>query len=143
MATPLDQLSPAYRKRVERAMAKAEREGRAFNRQAARGHKAREHVERRDKEIETYGLSRAEQLIIRAFVERNNGFKGWDEDDFLDYFREAGYPAFKEYRTVWEAARRRYLSALRDGSHASQGEGYLNFLTASAGVDDTRWLYYH
>jgi hypothetical protein len=60
---PLDQLSPAYKARLEREIAHAAKEGREFSRQAARGHKPppgkTEHQARREREIAKYGSAAA------------------------------------------------------------------------------------
>jgi hypothetical protein len=56
---PYEELSPAYRARLEREIARAAKEGREFSRQAARGHKPppgkTEHQARREREVAKYG----------------------------------------------------------------------------------------
>lgn len=104
---PLDSLSPAYRKRIERA------EAEGFTRQAARGHKAREHVYRREREKRELGITRAENDVIRKWYRRSfnpNGQKGKpSEDRLIDYAVEHGYAMFRWRRTQWEAERRAYV----------------------------------
>lgn len=60
---PLEELSPAYRARLEREIARAAKEGREFSRQAARGHKPppgkTEHQARREREIAKHGTAAA------------------------------------------------------------------------------------
>ena len=133
---PLDQLSPKYRQRIERAMARGK------SRQEARGHRPGEHVERRQREEEEYGLTHSEMATIRAWCGRYKN-ETRDADDVIEFARENGYGAFKTYRAVWEAARRQYLRELLSGEYASRGEQYLEYLAGTAGVDDVSWLYYH
>jgi type III secretory pathway component EscV len=61
---PLDQLSPAYRARLERNFAKGK------TRQQARGHKVKEHVEREKKEKEKTGLTSSQKQQIKKFSQK-------------------------------------------------------------------------
>lgn len=132
-----------YAKRVERALAAGK------TRQQGRGHKAQEHIERREKERAKYGLTNAEVQSIRRWYDRfnPNGHKEIPTDeDVIEFARSKGYTEFKTYRDTWNAARQTYLREVKRGDYASRGEAYLVMLTDMAGVmppGDERWLYYH
>lgn len=139
---PLDQLSPAYRKRIERALAKGK------SRQQARGHKAQEHIARREKEREALGITGSELRTIRAWWRRNFQIgrieSGWpDEDTLVEYARESGYQSFKTYRQVWDEARRKYLRELKNGTYKTRGLGHLTDLQSQTDAPGIEWLYYH
>lgn len=138
MATkPTDQLSPAYRRRIERALAQGK------TRQQARGHKAQEHVYRREREREeNEGLSRAEEASIRAWCDRYRN-ETRETEDVVEEAQQRGYAWFQNYRAVWNSARRAYLRETADGSYASRGLQYLKMLADAASVDEMSWLYYH
>lgn len=132
-----------YSKRIERALEKGK------SRQQARGHKAHEHIERRERERAQFGLSSQEVTAIRHWYARLNpgGHKEIPtEEDVIEFARTKGYADFKVYRDTWNAARQTYLREVKRGDYASRGELYLVMLTDMAGVmppGDERWLYYH
>lgn len=132
-----------YARRIARATAQGK------TRQQARGHKAHEHVERRERERREFGLSGSEVRSISAWYKRFNphGYKEIPSlDDVIDFARTKGYERFKLYRETWEIARRTYLREIRNGSYATRGEGYLNILADMAEVmppGEPAWLYYH
>jgi len=129
-----------YAARLKRAMAKGK------TRQQARGHKPREHIARREREIKEHGASFSQIKSIKSFLARFNplGFKGVPtEEDLVDFIREEGYGAFQEYRRVWDKARRQYLKELANKTYESRGLPYLMHLTGEAGAPDEKWLYYH
>lgn len=140
----LDQLSPAYRRRIERAEAKGK------TRQQARGHKAREHVERRQKEAakSAYELSKDQEASIHRWWNRNTDpdrvEAGWPTlVKVLSYAGYNGYAEFQNYRNIWNAARTEYLRAVRNGTYVSKGEGYLLILKDMTKVPEISWMYYH
>lgn len=111
-------------------------------RQAARGHKPREHVARKEREIEEEGLSRAQQETIRKWYGNkynpHDSLGRADYDDVLELARSDGYEAFKTFRATWEAARRDYQKP----GYKDKGPGYLLEIALNAGVPDVTWLYY-
>lgn len=115
---------------------------RGKTRQQARGHKKEEHIERREKEREAYGLTQSEIRSIRTFCERYPN-KDRDVDEVVDWYRELGYESFKTYRDTWNAARLQYQREQKAGTYASRGEGYLNYLTEQSEASSVEWLYYH
>jgi hypothetical protein len=134
-------LSPAYAKRLERAIAKGK------TRQEARGHRPGEAKRRREWQTETYGLSKSEMERIKVWRAKvpasiyEPGFP--DEDTMVDYFRQTGYDAFKTYRTIWNAARKQYLEDKANGTYIQQSIVYLEVLTDRAEAPELSWLYYH
>lgn len=133
----LASLSPAYRKRIERAQAKGK------TRQEARGHKPGEARERRERERADEGVAGSDRAAIRSFLARFNpyGFKDIpDEETLTDWVRENGYEAFRSYRSEWDRIRRKYLAT----DHASQGSlAWLEGVADGLGVESVQWLYYH
>lgn len=129
-------LSPAYAKRIASAMARGK------TRQQARGHRPGEAAARREREREEFGLSGSEIRSIRSWVGRYPN-ESREVEDIIDQARESGYEWFKNYRDVWNRARRQYLREQAAGTYASRGLGYLEMLTAEADASDISWLYYH
>jgi hypothetical protein len=140
---PLDQLSPAYRKRIENAMKK----GKTL--QQARGHRAQEHVHRKRREEAATGLSNAQDRAVFLWaVKRNHWVSGRvrndeefiDPQEIVDWKIENGYDAFKEYRNTWEAERKAYI---RRGYSINKDIGALQMGADTLGIEDVSWLYYH
>ncbi len=129
-----------YARRIARALEKGK------TRQQARGHRPQEHVYRREREVEQEGLTKAQQRVVfdwaakRLYATKDHELEPFD---VVEWAKNVGYDQFKQYRHVWDAARRQYLREVRNGSYASRGMGYLSMLTEKAGVDDLSWLYYH
>lgn len=102
---PLDQLSPAYRRRIERAEAKG------LTRQAARGHKPREHVRRAEYQRKQHaGLTTPQMRAIKNFYENPEYTqKRYVKLKDLEYLAVVnGYAAFQEYRAAWRKANKSY-----------------------------------
>lgn len=141
--------SPAYEKRLINAVRKARATGKKPTRQLARGHKKKEHIERKVKEKARFGVTSTELAGIRSFISRfnANGHKDIpDEETLVAFVRKRSYKDFVEYRKVWDAARRKYVQELNSGTWESRGMQYLNHLTGMAEVTpqgDNTWLYYH
>lgn len=147
--------SPAYEKRLIRAARKGK------TRQAARGHKPKEHIERKEREILARGITRDQERTIRNFYAKKldpetHPFKWVSNGDVSAAIKEApsvseilefaiveGYGAFKNYQNVWYAANRTYKREQADGSYQSRGFGYLLTLNGMAKAPDQLWLYYH
>lgn len=149
---PLDQLSPAYRKRIERAQAKAAAEGREFTRQQARGHKAREHVERARHEIEREGITRAQRQTIERWHERNHSpgreRAGWlTADEAIQFAIDHGYEKFAAFRKVWDLQRAMYVNR-HNNDYVEEKRERLEWLMSiledyyDVHVPDEHWLYY-
>ena len=140
--------SPAYEKRLINAIRKARKAGKKPTRQAARGHKPKEHIVRKEREKERLGGLTGEQIrIIRRWHAQafnpNDYREVPTEEQLVEWSRENGYQRFKQYRAIWDAKRRQYVKELRAGEWESLGMGELYRLTDLAAVDDYRWLYYH
>ena len=129
-----------YQRRIAKALAAGK------TRQAARGHKPKEHIERKEREVAEAGVSSSQLRSIREFLKRFNplGFKDIpDEETLVEFVQENDYAAFQQYRKVWDAARRQYVKEKLDGSYESRGIQYLNHLTGMAQAPKNVWLYYH
>ena len=120
---PPDQLSAAYRRRIERA------EARGVSRQAARGHKPREHVARAAWErAEGGGLTRRERQSIRDFYDAG-GFskRRVGVDDLYQLAETQGYGAFSAYRRGF---RRAVRERAKRGHSSKENQGYIAMLEA-------------
>ena len=129
-----------YQRRIAKALAAGK------TRQAARGHKVKEHIIRREREVAEAGVSASQLRSIRSFLARFNpiGFKDIpDEETLVEFVQQNGYAAFQQYRKIWDAARRQYVREKTDGSYESRGLQYLHHLTGMALSPDEKWLYYH
>lgn len=129
-----------YQKRIAKALAAGK------TKQAGRGHKVKEHIIRKEREVAEAGVSSSQLKSIRSFLARFNpiGFKDIpDEETLVEFVQQEGYPAFQKYRGVWDAARRQYVKEKNAGTYESRGLQYLNHLTGMAEAPNEKWLYYH
>lgn len=133
-------LNPTYRKRLESGLLK----GKTV--QQARGHKRQEHIQRKLKSGQGPGIAdKRERFIFQWFAMRDFEIADWTGDP-VDQTRIAvsrGWDWFKNYSKTWEALREQYLREMREGSYASKGMGFLDYLLASTGAPEYSWLYYH
>lgn len=133
-------LSESYRKRIERGLLK----GKTL--QQSRGHVEREHVERKRKEIERFGLTKEQLRTVRDWAKRRQGIvkdHDFEVQDVVDITVTNGFPWFLEYRKIWNAARHVYVVENKNGKYTSRGMGYLTDLTERATAPEVSWLYYH
>lgn len=129
-----------YKAEYARRIASAKARGKT--RQEARGHRPGEARQRREREREEFGLSSSEIRSITAWCDRYKN-EGRDTDEVVSEAASNGYDWFKNYRDVWNAARRTYLREQAAGTYASRGLGYLEMLASMSEVSDIAWLYYH
>lgn len=149
---PRSQWSPDYRRRVERA------EALGLSRQAARGHRPREHVSRKAGR----GLPGSQSAAIDKFARQQAKRAGGDQDQasavLKAWVREHGFERFRELRATVQAseAQRRQRTTIhieRGGKRAT-----LHISTGTADLqgdfddfelpempegEDLGWLYYH
>lgn len=133
-----------YKAEYERRIARAIEKGKT--RQQARGHRPQEHIIRREREIEAFGLSTSNMRSITTWINRRNAEihdASLDPEDVIDQAREHGYEWFTSYRDRWNALRRNYKREQRNGTWASRGLAFLEGIAAEVAVDDISWLYYH
>lgn len=133
-------LSPAYAKRIASALAR----GKTV--QEARGHRPGEARARKVREREQHGISSYDEKSIRHWVNYSFNPHNWkdiDADEVIEWAQQHGYEAYRLYRDTWWDARRTYLRELRAGEYETRQIGYLEAITATAGVEDLSWLYYH
>ena len=132
-----DQWSAAYRRRIERAEALGK------SRQQARGHRAQEHVIRRERErqreIATGELTTAEKQRIKRFADRQK----LDYDELKDWAESHGFAKMDHLIKLQAEMHRQYKSASRRGTYSSLGRGFLDKYASDLDIDDISWLYYH
>lgn len=114
-------LSPAYAARLARGEAAGK------SPQASRGHKPREHVERKAKEIARGGLTTSQKQAVKRFAEKQAERRGkpWDIAAFQDTVRRKGWDAFVELRTRISKAHRDYKAGriVKKRVRVSKGSG--------------------
>lgn len=147
-------LSPKYARRIELALKKG------LTLQQARGHKAKEHVARREREVRVFGGLTGDQIrSIRRWystsfdptgqkqIRNAAGKRGPSVENLIDLARKNGYTKFAEYKKVWAAKRRTYIREQSKGTYASRGEAYGEELPDDMepldSLHDIGWLYYH
>ena len=133
-------LSANYKRRVERGLLK----GKTL--QQARGHKPQEHIERKQHEIEKFGLTKPQLRAVKEWSERRQGIvkdHDFEVQEVIDITIANGFDWFLNYRKIWNAARHTYIVENRRGKYASRGMSYLQSLTDDANAPELSWLYYH
>lgn len=144
MGRPLSELSPAYRRRLERAMAQGK------TRQAARGHKAREHVERKAKELEkakTLGaLTTPQRQKIAKFAKQQAARMGTDPKETAAKMRSwAQRQGMDRMNALIQRQREYHRNRIQLSRSGSMSE---DDLTDGLDFDDDgedldyRWLFY-
>jgi Ca2+-binding EF-hand superfamily protein len=137
MATkPLSQLSPAYRKRIEAALAKGK------SRQAARGHKVKEHVIRKQKSIEATGLTPSQRDAIRKFSVTQAKRGGTDtittfED--LMRFTNRDYSRFSEIKTL----QRKFQKSGKGTIGRARFDSEIEKILRTKDKSNEYWFYYN
>lgn len=160
VARPLEELSPAYRKRIERGLAKGK------GRQAARGHKLKEHVQRKEREIkgaQTLGdLTSSQRSQVRKFIRQQiartpenelpqplpslaNKYPAGDRavvDTVLRMFERVGWSVFVAKRAAQKALHADYNAAGKPKRMISELAEFIEDFADD--LDDMGWLmYYH
>lgn len=146
---PLEQLSPAYRKRIENALAKGK------TRQQARGHKAGESKIRREKELSRYGLTNSQTAQIKKFfaeVQARPDQAPLDYNRFISRWR-GNYEDFKKYRAKVRQLHDEWEALPNNQKYIARGDGALilaaepferdNSLIGDFEPLDLRWFFYH
>jgi hypothetical protein len=160
VARPLEELSPAYRRRIERQLAKGK------SRQEARGHKIKEHVQRREREIksaQTIGtFTSGQRSQVRAYIRQQikrtperelpqpapslaEKFPTGDRalvDTVLQLFERVGWVVFVEKRRVQNSLHREYAAAGSPKRLRYEAPEFADDFADD--LDDQAWLmYYH
>ena len=134
-----------YRKRIERAEAKAARQGTVFKKSEARGHKAQEHVTRRQNKV-----AREQGIITLTPSQRGQITKFWNEiqpqyrtqenrDKLFQHVEANGFEWFQNVRNA-----KRELE--KTAHKRPRGSGALNATLINLGIppeDDMDWLLYY
>lgn len=128
-------LSDSYAKRVAKGVAKGR------TRQQARGHKEKEHVERKEREIAERGITGAQEKSVRKWYDKTPQVKGADEDELVEHVRSFGFDWFsnlkkeqKRLHKAWEKAGR--PKRLLDSSEWTRMLNEIN-------PPDDKLLFYH
>ena len=133
---PLDTLTPAYRKRIERALAQGK------TRQSARGHKAKEHVERKQREIKEGKFTSHQRQEITKFSKEQAKRSGVDwqttrED--LEKFIKGDYKHFKELKEQ----RNKLVKSYKHNHEAGRKEFDALYKSMTVPQQNEYWFYYH
>lgn len=154
---PLSELSPAYAKRIQRAIDKGliSPEGK---RQAARGHSTREYAQRKERKANpesgtslTGQLSRSQkgQVTRHAAYMANYNPELLDDDDLADlkerlqeWVLSNGYRRFTELRQFQRDLVADYAQRRAQGTYFMH-EGLLEGFARQFDIDDIRWFFYH
>jgi hypothetical protein len=150
--TPRSQWTEAYRKRIEREERRAAAEGRAPNRQKARGKRQGEHITRKQRE-ELAGITSAQRAAIRKWVAAQADRVGKSEeetkaaqDKLINWAKLQGYDRFKKFRDRLGAREKakRSMSAAQWKAEYYQ-EGFIGHLMEEFEIDDPDldWLAYY
>ena len=143
---PQKPLSPSYARRIERALAK----GKTL--QQARGHRAQEHILRREREkIQFGGLTGDQIRQIRRWYgstfNPTNQRRQPSAEQLIDFARANSYAGFSAFRQRWTKLRNDYTRQQSRGTYASRGEQFLEDMGEDMEDDfhvpDIEWLYYH
>ena len=153
---PRSQWSPEYRRRMERG------EARGLSRQAARGHRGGEHIERKA----AAGLTASQSGQIGRFARQQAARRGSDPDEasrrLKEWTREKGFVRFRELRDKRddrsrEKRQRQTEHYTREGGgritlHISTGPGMaaldgdvedFDLPDMDGEHDDYGWFFYH
>jgi hypothetical protein len=156
---PLSQLSPAYRRRVERAIAKAQAAGERFDenspRGRARGHGSRAgksesqlRREREAKERDAIGKpTSADRAFIRRFADKEILPRNpdMDRDEVLEQayanMARIGSARWREQVAKQRQLRSEYVAG--GGKSLNYTISDLEWWAGDDGFDDHRWYFYH
>lgn len=125
---------------------------RGKSRQEARGHKAAEHVERREKEVEKYGITLEQARRVRAWGEKRQRLQPknamLNTDDLVEWTKEHGFDKYRALRHAQEQRAREYKANPHrtDKLKRTSQEAYSDFDDLDEyDLDDlpAEWLYYH
>lgn len=119
---------------------------RGKSRQAARGHKVKEHIARREREARE-GLTSYQRQAVKKFALEQAPRMDEEAEVALDIFREfadaAGWEAFKVIRDLRTEFVLQYRHERKKGTYVSRGISWLQGIAEDHGAEDVSWLYYH
>jgi hypothetical protein len=135
-------LSPAYRRRLERAAAQGK-----TSRKAARGKSEDEYAVRKKREQEakeTLGkLTTAERSYVRKQAARLARRIGEPQTEAaLEYATAYGMPRFRALIKQIDGMRAQYKKERAAGTYASRGWQMMEQMAAAWEAPDARWFYY-
>ena len=128
-----------YAKRLARGQAQGK------TRQQARGHKAHEHIERKEREREEHGGLTLDQVRSvhkwgseRERIQPRN--IGLNPDDLVAWAQDHGFDEYRKFRRAWERQRKAYKKNPRPKGERQLGDLWDDIDTEDLGIE---WLYYH
>jgi hypothetical protein len=150
---PLGQLSPAYRRRIERENERAAAEGREPNRQRARGKRAGEHIERQRKETALGGLTSQQRYQIRKFISKQADLnplvdereRKAAENSVIQWAMINGYDRWREARDNLHARRQAYQRHTAKAWKTYYHEGWIpdQFEHYEMDFPEADWLFWY
>lgn len=153
---PLSELSPAYRKRIQRAIERGLilENG---SRQRARGKPVDEYVQRKRREAERTqpgplgGLTPGQKAQVTRFAKKMAGYDPsiTDDDDINEtvdalqsWATRMGYDRFLDMRSRQASLVAQYREERATNTYV-QRPGLLSLFTQEFAIDDIRWFFYH